>query len=103
MTNLPTVTFLNTPCRLELYRYQNGRLAIQLVTSAGEPVTTATINVANMPLRENQVVIKDYAENAGLLQALETAEVVQPTGVRCHVGYEQADICRLLIPLPAVH
>jgi hypothetical protein len=98
-----TVTFLNTRCRLQFSRYANGRLAIQLHDDRGEPFATATINVPTMPLAEDQVLIKDYGENEGLLMALEEAGVVRTTGVRCRLGYVQADVCRLLIPAPALH
>lgn len=98
-----TVTFLNTRCRLQFSRYANGRLAIQLHDDSGEPFATATINVPTMPLAEDQVLIKDYGENEGLLTALEEAGVVRTTGVRCRLGYVQADVCHLLIPAPAVH
>ncbi len=98
-----TVTFLNTRCRLQFSRYANGRLAIQLHDDRGEPFATATINVPTMPLAEDQVLIKDYGENEGLLMALEEAGVVRTTGVRCRLGYVQADVCHLLIPAPALH
>ena len=61
-----TVNFLNTPCQLGFGRYTNGRLAIQLYDTNGEPFATATINVPAMPLAQNQVLIKDYEENEGL-------------------------------------
>lgn len=98
-----TVTFLNTRCQLQFSRYANGRLAIQLHDDRGEPFATATINVPTMPLAEDQVLIKDYGENEGLLMALEEAGVVRTTGVRCRLGYVQADVCHLLIPAPALH
>jgi len=103
MINNPTVTFLNTPCHLQFGRYTNGRLAISLYNVDGEPFTTATINVPAMPLAQNQVLIKDYDENEGLLAALESAGIVRTTGVRCRLGFVQADVCHLLIPAPTIH
>ena len=98
-----TVNFLNTPCQLGFGRYTNGRLAIQLYDTNGAPFATATINVPAMPLAQNQVLIKDYDENEGLLAALEGAGIVRTTGVRCRLGFVQADVCQLLIPAPVVH
>ena len=37
-------------------------------------MATATVNVPAMPLADDQVLIKDYAENQGVLAALEAAE-----------------------------
>ena len=103
MTN-NTVIFLDTPCQLRLARYRNGRLAIQLHRADdGLPVATATVNVPSMPLEDQQVLIKDYAENQGILAALERAGIVRATNRRCRVGYEQANVCRLLIATPTVH
>ena len=36
-------------------------------------------------------------------EALEEAGVLRTTGVRCRLGYVQADVCHLLIPAPAIH
>ena len=103
MINNHTVTFLSTQCHLQFGRYRNGRLAIQLYDGNGEPFATATVNVPAMPLAQNQVLIKDYDENEGLLAALEGAGIVRTTGVRCRLGFVQADVCQLLIPPPAIH
>lgn len=56
-------------------------------------------NCRMLPIRS----IKDYDENEGLLAALEGAGIVRTTGVRCRLGFVQADVCQLLIPAPAVH
>ena len=99
-----TVTFLNTRCQLRFARYQNGRLAIQLFdVEDGYPVAIATVNVPGIPLADDQVLIKDYAENQGILAALEAAEIVRATNLRCRVGHEQAEVCHLLIAAPTVH
>lgn len=97
------VHFLERQCLLQLGRYDNGRLAIQLNTVDGEPVVTATINVPAMPLTETQVLIKDYGENQGVLVALEDAGVVRSTGVRCRIGHVEVNVCQLLISPPTVH
>ena len=103
MINNHTVTFLNTPCHLQFGRYTNGRLAISLYDVDDKPFATATINVPAMPLAQNQVLIKDYDENEGLLEALDNAGLVRTTGVRCRLGFVQADVCHLLSAAPAIH
>ena len=99
-----TVTFLNTPCRVQFERYRNGRLAILLRRTVDDmPMATATVNVPAVPLEDDQVLIKDYAENRGVLAALRKAGIVCPTNIRFRVGYAQAEVCRLLIDKPTLY
>ena len=81
-------------------RYGNGRVKLRLRDrDDGEPVATATINVPEEPLAENEVIIKDYSENDGMLAALLDAGVVEPTGRVCVSGMVQAPICTLKVSL----
>ena len=96
------VHFLNRDCALVCARYPNGRVAIKLVSDAA-PVATATVNVPSCPLGEREVLIKNYDENKGVLDALIEAGVVRPTNVFCQVGHARAQVCDLLIEPPTVH
>jgi hypothetical protein len=52
-------------------KYKNGQTAIKLIDTAdGFPFATATICVEDYLLKENEVAIKDYSENEGILQSL---------------------------------
>jgi hypothetical protein len=90
------VHFLEWTCNVSLLQYPNGRTAIQLNAEDGEPVATATVNVPTYPLGEDEVLIKDYAENAGMLESLTEAGIIEPTGITIPVGHVQTHICRLL-------
>lgn len=71
------VTFLETECVIETARYSNGRLAIELIdTEDGMPFTTATINIPEEPLGDDEVIIKTYSENEGLEQVLVQADII---------------------------
>ena len=99
-----TVTFLNTPCCVQLGRYRNGRLAIMLQRIGDDaPIAAATVNVPAVPLEENQVLIKDYGENEGMLAALEAADIVRWAHISCRVGDAHAAVCRLLVKPPTEH
>lgn len=85
-------------CKIIKREYQNGRIALQLISKEdGELVTTATINIPEIELNENETIIKDYSENEGLLDELIKAKVVTiPTkGVR--TGFVVAPIVKVLI------
>ena len=94
---MTTVRFLDTDCTVQKRYYPNGRVALSLVDEEG-PVATATVNLPDEPLGKNQVLIKDYAENAGMLEALVAAGVVKPTGQTVRSGFVEVPVCELQPP-----
>ena len=66
---MTTVRFLDTDCTVMKHRYANGRVALSLIDGEG-PVATATVNLPDATLGKNEILVKDWAENRGLLQAL---------------------------------
>jgi hypothetical protein len=75
----------------------NGRKAIKLIDQEdGMPFCMATINVPQIPLLNDEVIIKNYSENAGVLEMLEGAGYIQDTGNIVYVGMAEANICKLL-------
>lgn len=91
------VKFKHWTCDLQKARYCNGRTALVLVDPEdGERVTTATVNLPDEPLAEGEVFIKDYAENEGMVAALQEAGVVQPTGRVVVSGYVTVPVCKLV-------
>jgi hypothetical protein len=72
-----TVKFLDFDCIVETGQYNNGRLAIELYDKEdGEPVTTATINLPMESMKADEVAIKNYSENEGIVEALKEAGVI---------------------------
>ena len=92
-----TVTLFGRLCTVEFEEYQNGRIAIELIEKdTGEPYTTATINMPNVPLAKDEVIIKNYSENEGVLDALVKAGVVSKPIRTVPAGFATADVCKLL-------
>ena len=84
-------------CILERLQYQNGRTALQLYDAVdGTPVLTATVNIPEAPLNSDQVLIKNWSENEGILDALIEHKVVVDTGVTVPTGFVEANLCVLL-------
>jgi hypothetical protein len=82
------VQFKQWDCEIRQSRYSNGRTALLLVdTKSRESVATATANLPNEPLGHGEVFIKDWSENAGMLQALEQAGIVRGTGEYVSSGF----------------
>ncbi len=76
--------------------YGNKRPALLLDTvETGERMAVATINMPDMPLLSNQVVIKDYSENEGMLKTLVDAGVIEPPFSACQTGFVLSPICHL--------
>jgi|GEM_PF-3421302 len=98
-----TLTTYGIPCVPVFSRYRdNDRIAILLKTPQGEPVATATINQPDFALKPDQVLIKNYAENETVLDALVNAGIIEDTGITVPIGHAQANVCRLLVT-PTLH
>lgn len=92
------VNFLGYNCILNFGQYANGRTAIQLIdVEDGAPVAIATVNVPEYDLAADEVVIKSYSENIGVLDALINANIVRETGRFVNTGYISAPVCKLLV------
>lgn len=93
------VRFRHWDCEVACGHYANGRLAIVLLDRRdGSPVATATVNVVELDgiLQEDQVFVKDYGENEGMMAALKAADVVEPTGDVVVIGWVTAKVARVL-------
>ena len=93
---MQNVNFIGYRCSVKVSRYERGLSpCLRLVNTEGMPVATATVNVPELQLPPNVVVIKNYAENEGILPALVAAQIVQPTGQTVPVGHCIGYICQL--------
>ena len=56
---------------LKRKKYSNGRTAIELIDAEdGCPVMTATVNIPDAHLEKDEIIIKNYSENEGVLDFL---------------------------------
>ncbi len=80
------------------YPYGGAKAIFLIDARDGEPVATATVNVEGVSetLPESEVLIKDYSENEGMLDALVEAGLVEDTGRRVRTGYVTVPVARLL-------
>jgi hypothetical protein len=77
-------------------KYRNGQTSIQLIDDAdGCPFATATVCVEDNLLKEGEVAIKDYSENAGILDSLIDAEVVEYPHAFIQSDFVKIPICKL--------
>lgn len=91
---------------LEFHKYPQkygGGVALQFVhVETGEPGFTATVNIPAMAhsLEPNQVFIKNWSENEGVLDELVRLGIVEDTGLRVPTGFVEAAVCKLLVAPP---
>jgi len=65
---------------VKLSKYANGRTSIQILDAIdGQPYATASVNIDHVLLADNEVLIKDYSENEGMLDFLIKNNIVTPT------------------------
>jgi len=91
------IKFKRWSCTLKWGRYENGRIALQLMDVHGhECIAKATVNLPDHPLKWDEVFIKDWSKNEGMLKALEQAGIIDPNGMEV-TGHTRAFRCRLLV------
>ena len=81
---------------LQFRTYKNGQTEIRLWDlSDGMPYATATVCVEDNLLKEDEVAIKDYSENAGILDALIEGDIVEHPHAFIQSGFVKIPICKL--------
>lgn len=91
------VKYINLDCTVRLMSYGNGRPGLRLFDRKdGFPVATATVNLTEIPLSGDEVALKNYSENEGILEVLVNAGVVELTEREIHLPNGTIiPICRL--------
>lgn len=102
MSDGRSVQFGDWDCVVSKDAYSNGgRIALLLEDAEdGSRIATATLNIPDVPLADNEVLIKDYSENAGMLVALIEAGIVIPTGKYVETGFVTVPVCQYIPPEP---
>jgi len=94
---METIKFKHYTGHLKYGFYGNGRTAIELIDSTdGDVIAVASVNLVDEELKDDEIAIKDYAENTGMLKALIDAEVVSEPIRLITKGYVEIPICKLL-------
>lgn len=90
------VEFGGSRCLVIKGEYTNHRPCIRLIDEAtGEPVAMVTINAPEHTLSQDEVIVKDYSENRGVLTVLVKAGILTPTGRLVATGYEFSQVCKI--------
>lgn len=86
----------STVVSIKLDKYANGRTRICLLDSIdNEPYAVATTNLPDVLLLDNEVIVKDYSENEGMLEFLTTNNIVIATDRWVTSGFVDVQVCTL--------
>ena len=92
-----TLIWQDTLLHVHLERYNKpANTALLLTEPDGMPYAAASVN-PDIKLAVDEVAIKDYNENAGLLDVLQAANIVSAQIRYVATGYVTVPVCRLLI------
>jgi hypothetical protein len=94
----PTITFLGETLDVVFRRYpaapQNAIVLFHRET--GEQWCVASACLPDFRQAPDEVFVKNWSENEGLLPALIAAGIVEDTGQALPTGFVRANVCRLL-------
>ncbi len=96
----PVVLFNGTPCHLNRDAYHSGKRTALWLTSAddGQQVAMCTVNLPEEYLDINEVFIKDYSENFGMVNALRAIGLIDKANRRIKQGWVEIDSYTLHLP-----
>ena len=99
---MKAIVFLNINCQLWVNKYSKPENhSLQLVSAMdddereihrGELVCTASVNPP-VKLRDNEIAIKNWSENEGVLQVLQANGIVSEVRRKVPSGFVLIDIC----------
>jgi len=87
----------HTKAMLHKRKYRNGRTALDIRSLDGELMAVATVNLEQADVPEGHVLIKDYSENSGMLDALIGSGVISEPLCEIPTGFVMVQLCKLLV------
>jgi hypothetical protein len=90
--------YSNYTVSLEWNEYgSNGRTALALIDAEdGFPVMMVTVNIPDAHLEPDEMIIKNYSENEGVLEFLQENNIVGPVIRTVRTGFVSAQVVKKL-------
>lgn len=95
--NIKTKYIQSSDAIMALERYGNGRRAITFYDEEQGPLLTATVNVPYLELKDDEVIVKDYSENEGILQSMIDNGIVSEPIDTVPLGFVEGHVCKFLL------
>lgn len=94
---MKTIMFAGFECNVVKKEYAEGGTCLMLTdVDTGDPIAKATIHIHGIHLEDGEVCIKNYSENAGILDALEQNGIVESTGRMIGLQYGEIPVVKLV-------
>lgn len=85
---------------MTFHRYGvGGGTAISFTTQDGEPLATATVSMPELMLERDEVAIKDYSENQGMMKSLMDAGIIGEPLSYVPTGFVTVSTHNILVPI----
>ena len=93
------VKFKEWNCYLEFDKYlSTDNNAIHLKEEeTDEYIATASVNLSGIRLEKDEVMIKDYSENEGMLKTLVNAKIIGEPITHIQSGFVLIPVCKILV------
>ena len=92
------ISFWGNKCKVHIAQYSNKRIALELLDiNDNTSIAIATVNLPNIDLQKDEVAIKNYSENEGILDILINAEIISKPLYSVKSGFIDIPICKLLM------
>lgn len=98
MIKINTEFLHNQEASIKIGKYSTNNTALQLFSPEGELLLTATVNIPAVILHKDQVLIKDYSENEGILAELIRLNIVSQPEFYVTAGFVDIPVCQLHDP-----
>ena len=77
--------------------HSNGRTALELIdVEDGEVVMVATVNIPDSSIEKDELIIKNYSENEGVLESLQKAGIAGPVLRTVRTGFVSCPVVKRL-------
>lgn len=84
-------------CSLHFHKYRNGSQSLTIQDDYGHPLINVTKCVPDYIPNYNQILVKNYSENKGILNCLVKHKIIVDTGIMVLTGFTHLHICELLV------
>jgi hypothetical protein len=97
MKNSKQIKFKDWICEVQIRQYKNDRVALELIDAEdGMSVATASVNIPEASLKDDEILIKSWSENEGMTNVLIKAGIIGPAIGQVPTGFVHATKHKLL-------
>ena len=82
--------------KVQVSRYINGQLAVNIHGFSGEPIAELSIMNSSVELAPNEFILKDYSENEYLVQECYESNLITATDRFVLIGSHLCPICQII-------